>query len=186
MGLESGQGVSQCLSQRMQLCHRVWCSFNLSAVPQTQREHHGVVLIHIRLIQHICNLHFIKYLLLSNCVNLFDGAVSTRILPNGAAIAFYGCGSPFFKIYAVEIAQSRSWLLYIIWNITSRFLQAYLLLVLYEINLAIWVPDTDRGALFLVRGWCRYRNAKYLSFAACSSPALCALVHTLSCWTFLL
>ncbi len=185
MGLESRQGVSQCLSQRMQLCHRVWCSFNLSAVPQTQREHHGVVLIHIRLIQHICNLHFINIYFYQTALIYLTVLFLPVFYRTELPLPFYGCGSPFLRSMLWEIAQSRSWLLYIIWNITSRFLQAYLLLVLYEINLAIWVPDTDRGALFLERGWRRYRNAKYLSFAAVQALP-CALVQYTFIQTFLL
>lgn len=49
----------QCLSQRTQLR----CPFNLSSVKLPQTHHHSVhqvALNHIRLIQNICNLHFIK------------------------------------------------------------------------------------------------------------------------------
>lgn len=55
------------------LTSALWnCATNTLETHQHEHQVHGVAPNYIRLIQNICNLRFIKYLLLSNCINLFD------------------------------------------------------------------------------------------------------------------
>lgn len=122
------------------LTSALWnCATHTLKIKTLQHEHpvHEVALNHIQFHK--------KYLILSNCINLFDsiqGAVSTRILPNGGAIAFYERGSPFFKIYtvincAVEILNIVHYLEHNEFSVSLRVIlyKPIYYLVLYESNL---------------------------------------------------